>query len=633
MSEQSKKQYEINFKILSSVVRAVTFCGRQNIALQGHRDRLFVFENCGNFLALLHLLAEYDDDLSSHLEHGKKNALYISKTIQNQIIAVIGDIIREKVSSAIREDGAIFSIIADEVTESHSNKEILSLCLRFVSWDDQIPSQPSIKEVFFDFTFLTRTTGLAISNAIKESLCTYNIDVSKARGQAYDGASAMSSNISGVQARIREAAPLALYTHCRSHVLNLSIAATCQVPEVRNMVDTINSCFLFFNNSPKRQRFFELVLEVMGATTKKKHLAGLCKTRWVERHTCFETFLELYKYLSICLKAISLPHLFPELVLVTPDDPESEKWGWEKNKETKITAQGLHAGIKRPEFIMAFVEVKNSLHLLKGMTVKLQKRDNDTLVAYNMIEETRKKIESLRFNIEREHKQWFEEAQKIAEMLDTEMSVPRVVGRQVHRANNEAATALEYYRSNYTVQFVDHLLSEFNRRFSDENQVGIKLFKILPSYFHSQCEQGLMDLEEIESELLFWESDLPHPASLKNEIKEWYQRWRSIPIGNIPTSLLDTLKQCDADVYPCIHQLLIIGCTLPVTSCEAERSFSSVRLTMNHLRSSMGEGRLAALTLMNLHKTVEICPREIVSRFVMQHSRRMFKGSVLFEHD
>ena len=77
VSEQSRKQYELNIKILSSIVRAVTFCGRQNIALQGHRDRLFVHEHCGNFLALLHLLAEYDDNLRSHLEHGKKNALYI----------------------------------------------------------------------------------------------------------------------------------------------------------------------------------------------------------------------------------------------------------------------------------------------------------------------------------------------------------------------------------------------------------------------------------------------------------------------------------------------------------------------------------------------------------------------------
>ena len=82
-----------------------------------------------------------------------------------------------------------------------------------------------------------------------------------------------------------------------------------------------------------------------------------------------------------------------------------------------------------------------------------------------------------------------------------------------------------------------------------------------------------------------------------------------------------------------ILALLIIGCTLPVTSCEAERSFFSVQLTMNHLRSSMGEGRLPGLTLMNLRNTVEIYPREIISRFVSQHSLGIFKGSVLFEND
>ena len=86
----------------------------------------------------------------------------------------------------------------------------------------------------------------------------------------------------------------------------------------------------------------------------------------------------LSKYLSICLK------LF-ELVLMAPDDHESKKWGWEKDKETKIPAQGLHAGIRRSEFFMAFVEVKNFTHLLIGMIVKLQKRDDDTLVAYNMM--------------------------------------------------------------------------------------------------------------------------------------------------------------------------------------------------------------------------------------------------------
>ena len=64
------------------------------------------------------------------------------------IINIIGNIIREKVSSAILNDGAFFSIIGDEVTETHSNKEILSICLRFVSWNaEKLPPQPSIKEV------------------------------------------------------------------------------------------------------------------------------------------------------------------------------------------------------------------------------------------------------------------------------------------------------------------------------------------------------------------------------------------------------------------------------------------------------------------------------------------------------
>ena len=88
------------------------------------------------------------------------------------------------------------------------------------------------------------------------SLAQHKVDILKCRGQAYDGAVAMSSERVGVQARIKVVCPLALYTHCRSHVLNLSIASACKVPQIRSMVDVINETLKFFNNSPKRQRFF-----------------------------------------------------------------------------------------------------------------------------------------------------------------------------------------------------------------------------------------------------------------------------------------------------------------------------------------------------------------------------------------
>ena len=80
------------------------------------------------------------------------------------------------------------------------------------------------------------------------------------------------------------------------------------------MIGTLNETFLFFHFLPKRQRFLEQVLEKCGSTSRKEKLKGLCKTRWVERHECYETFYKLYKYVCISLEAIvdheSHPHVY-----------------------------------------------------------------------------------------------------------------------------------------------------------------------------------------------------------------------------------------------------------------------------------------------------------------------------------
>jgi hypothetical protein len=92
--------------------------------------------------------------LKNHLENAKKNATYTSKTIQNDFIDVIGEYIRDKLMEKIKQDGSVFTIIADETTDMF-NQEVLALCLRFAQ------SQPNveIKEVFFDFAHLRRTSG------------------------------------------------------------------------------------------------------------------------------------------------------------------------------------------------------------------------------------------------------------------------------------------------------------------------------------------------------------------------------------------------------------------------------------------------------------------------------------------
>jgi sialic acid synthase SpsE len=42
-------------------------------------------------------------------------------------------------------------------------------------------------------------------------------------------------------------------------------------------------------------------------------LKGLCKTRWFERHSCLETFGELYEYVVTSLDAMVNPHVYTEV--------------------------------------------------------------------------------------------------------------------------------------------------------------------------------------------------------------------------------------------------------------------------------------------------------------------------------
>ena len=147
-----------------------------------------------------------------------------------------------------------FTIIADEVTDCHANQNILSVCIQFV--DLISPKNPQIKDCLINLINVERGNASTISKKTLEpishssvSLNAYNI-----HGQAYDGAAVMSSEIAGIQAKIKEISPLAVYTHCFAHSLNLSIAASCKVQEVRNLIGLINESYFFLSNRSKTKR-------------------------------------------------------------------------------------------------------------------------------------------------------------------------------------------------------------------------------------------------------------------------------------------------------------------------------------------------------------------------------------------
>lgn len=156
------------------------------------------------------------------------------------MIAIIATCLKKRLVSGL-ETSNVFSVIIDEVTDPYANKEILSLCVRFV---DLRGERPEIREVFLDFLGLVRTTGDTIATGLLQLLDHEGLSVENIRGQAYDGAAAMSSDDCGVQSVIREKNHLALYTHCSSHLLNLAICTASKLQQIRNLVGLINEIYL-----------------------------------------------------------------------------------------------------------------------------------------------------------------------------------------------------------------------------------------------------------------------------------------------------------------------------------------------------------------------------------------------------
>ena len=69
----------------------------------------------------------------------------------------------------------------------------------------------------------------------------------------------------------------------------------------------------------------------------------------------------------------------------------------------------------------------------------------------------------------------------------------------------------------------------------------------------------------------------------------------------VADSCVSSLKACVPDDFPNLYMLLKIAATLPVTTCECERSISTMRRLNNYMRCTVGESKLSALALMHIN--------------------------------
>lgn len=406
------------------------------------------------------------------------------------------------------------------------------------------------------------TIAASIANFVQK----IGLDPEKCVGQGYDGCSTMAGKDNGVQKRLRDIFPKALFVHCASHRLNLVVNDLNNVLQVRNAVGTVKDVINFFRESTIRRKYIP-------------NIPSLCETRWSQ------------KYKSISIVNANIDAIIEAL----------EKLSAEGNSTTRKTAYQLSSAVTRAEFLFSLKLIAKYSALLEPVVTTMQSKSIDMLQCKRHIGSILNVIRSHRESPENVTGKLLAEAEKTGFAIDP----PRTLPRQKHRANSPASSAKEYWNRAVTIPYLDSLIVSLETRFGQESTPAYALSLLNP------VNVTKMSLEEFERDteafVNFYEID-----NFAGEVEVWYQHCSSMKADgkNIEDlDLIDLLSEARS-LFPATAKAIKIALAQPCTTCTIERSFSTLRRVKTWLRSTMIEQRLNALCLLSVHRQMVNNARE-----------------------
>ena len=181
----------------------------------------------------------------------------------------------------------------------------------------------------------------------------------------------MSGIKNGVQAKLKEIQPKAVYTHCTGHALNLAIVSSCSVASVRNCIDAIKSFTIWVKYSTKREGLLKAIASEMTHKTSRNPLLNMCTTRWVENIDGWELFTQAHPIMvQMC-----------EIITYGVGNFPQYKDGW--TAEDKRNALAHMKCLVSFEFKYCMTTISRSLMYLKETIVKIQGVEMDIVEVFH----------------------------------------------------------------------------------------------------------------------------------------------------------------------------------------------------------------------------------------------------------
>lgn len=580
--------------VLTRLTAIVQSLAVRNLALRGHTETLFTPSN-GNFLKEVELMAKFDPIMKDHLNRVERGTAshnsYLGHHVQNELIGLLSS----KILSAIVDDikqAKFFSIILD-CTPDISHTEQLSVVIRVVS----LMEKPHIREHFMGFLEAEESTGQHLASMILTRLQELGIPFEDCRGQSYDNGANMKGKSKGVQARLLEKNPRALFVPCGAYTLNLVVcdAAKGSV-DAMSYFGVLQKLYTLFSASTQR---WAILKKHVGITLKM-----WAETRWESKIKSVEPI----RYQGAAVR---------EALIELRDNT--------KDPAIKAEAQCLSEEVGSYRFSICTVVWYDMLSTIQHVSKLMQSPNMDVDLAVSLLKKTEQSLQSYRTS-------GFVTAQMAAKDICEEMNVEAVLKQKRLRTTKrhfsykshdepftDALTKLEVGFFNVSV---DAAISAIRERFSTLENVGQK-FGVLTN-FPSLTDKELADQCEALGTTLHFEghSDL--------DSKELVQEIKNFP--DLPSQTMSLFELITfmhdkdlSEIYPNFWTALRIAMTLPVTVAQAERSFSKLKLIKSYLRSTMSQERLTGLAVISINHVIgeQISYDDIIDDFASRRARKV----------
>lgn len=416
-----------------------------------------------------------------------------------------------------------------------------------------------------------------------------NLPISGLRGQAYDGASNMAGKYSGAQAVIQQAQPLAPYVHCGAHCVNLVTQQACSASGVvRNALHWIHDLGTFFGQSGKLKDRFKAIVAAEGEGSVVS-IRPLCPTRWTVRSPAIRAVLSQYTMVLNALDEMAAGH-----------------------SESASRAEGLRVRLQQGVVVLGLLLALDVISELEVLNASLQK---NTQTMEGMLSAVSLVQDSLKSKRNTEHfEAIFKEAEDKCDSLSLEPIVLPRTHRPPKRLSGEApaytpGSAVDFYRPEF-YRVLDTVDSQITERF---------------------MQPGIQKLKELENSLL---TPMTNDAAVRkypelngDDLRVQLTLFKNKYKVNTTADAVHALKEMPPEVrglFDQVERLVRLLMVVPISSAEAERSFSALRRLKTWLRSTMTQKRLNGVAVCHIHQDMldKLDRRDIAQQYLQGNERR-----------